>query len=174
VLTDASDFHWGIILTQVTKKQLKESVHDQEHEPLPFLGGRFNATQRLCSIIEKETFPIMESLDKPREITFDYVLTTEISYFSLIRLSNNQTSRRRLWTSCAYGLQSYKGFRCTIELLPGKDNLSEDTLSRWIPNASKARTMAFRAPIAPLLERGFSWPSILEMQLCQEQSSPVD
>jgi hypothetical protein len=33
---DASNFHWGIILTQAPKKQLKVSVHDQEHVPLAF------------------------------------------------------------------------------------------------------------------------------------------
>jgi hypothetical protein len=32
--------------------------------------------------------------------------------------------------------------------------------------------MALRAPIAPLVESDFSWPSIFEIQLCQEQSSP--
>ena len=37
---DACDFHWGIILTQVPKKQLKVSV-----EPLEFLSGSFNPTQ---------------------------------------------------------------------------------------------------------------------------------
>jgi hypothetical protein len=63
LFTDASDFHWGIILTQVPKKQLKVIVHNQEHEPLAFLSGSFNATQRRWSIIENA---IMESLDKLR------------------------------------------------------------------------------------------------------------
>jgi len=64
--TDTSDFHWGIILTQVPKKDLKVSVHDQEHEPSAFLSGSFNAPQRRWSIIDKEAFLMMESLDKLR------------------------------------------------------------------------------------------------------------
>ena len=36
VFKDASDFHWGIILTQVPKTQLKVSMHDHEHGPLAF------------------------------------------------------------------------------------------------------------------------------------------
>ena len=36
LFTDASEFHWGSILTQVPKKQLKVSMHDQEYEPLAF------------------------------------------------------------------------------------------------------------------------------------------
>ena len=59
-----------------------------------------------------------------------------------------------------------------IEHLPGEDNLWADMLSIWMPNPSKARTMALREAIAPVLEKDFSWPSISEIQLCQEQSSP--
>jgi len=66
LFTDARDFDWGIILTQVPKKQLKVSVHDQEHEPLAFLSGSLNATERRGSIIEQKAFPIKESLDKFR------------------------------------------------------------------------------------------------------------
>jgi len=65
-----------------------------------------------------------------------------------------------------------QGFRDTMEHLPGEDNLWGDMLSRWISKPSKARTMALRALIAPLLERDFSWPSIFEIQLRQVQSSP--
>ena len=103
MLTDASDFHWGIILTQVPKKHLKVSVHDQEHEPLAFIGGSFNAFQLRWSIIEKEAFPIMESLDKLRH----FLLSD--NHFRLF------TDNRNLvfffdpnWISCADGLQSFK------------------------------------------------------------------
>jgi len=39
LFTDASDFHWGIILTRVPKKQPKVSVHDQKHETFASLTG---------------------------------------------------------------------------------------------------------------------------------------
>ena len=64
------------------------------------------------------------------------------------------------------------GFKATRIPLPwGRQSLA-DMLSRWISNPFKARTMALRAPIAPLLERDFSWLSIFEIELCQEESSP--
>jgi len=66
LFTDASDFYWGVILTQVPKKQLKVTVHDQEHEPWAFLSGSLKATQRHWSFNEKEAFPIMDSADKLR------------------------------------------------------------------------------------------------------------
>jgi hypothetical protein len=71
LFTAASDFHWEII-TQVPKKQLKVSMHDQEHKPWAFLSGSFNATQRRWSIIEKEAFQIMESLDKFRRFLLSH------------------------------------------------------------------------------------------------------
>ena len=39
--TDASDFYWGVTLTQVETWDLKKSVSDQSHEPLAFLSGQF-------------------------------------------------------------------------------------------------------------------------------------
>jgi len=42
LFTDASHFHWRGILTQVPKKHLNVTVHDQKHEPLAFLSGSFN------------------------------------------------------------------------------------------------------------------------------------
>jgi hypothetical protein len=39
LFTDASDLYSRIFLTQVPNKQLKVSVHDQEHKPLVFLSG---------------------------------------------------------------------------------------------------------------------------------------
>jgi len=72
LFTGASDFHWAIILTQIPKKQVKVSVHDQEHELLAFLSRSFNAIQRHWSIIEKQAFPIMESVDKFRHFLLSH------------------------------------------------------------------------------------------------------
>ena len=56
LLTDASDFHWGIILTRVPQKQLKVSVHDQKHEPLACLSGSFNATNVAGASLRRKHF----------------------------------------------------------------------------------------------------------------------
>jgi len=103
------------------------------------------------------------------KITFECWLITEIPSFSSIVLSKSQSLRSRPWINCTDGFASFKDF---IEYLPGEDNLWPGILSRWMPKPSKARMMALRASITPLLEKDFSWPSIFEMQQCQEQSSP--
>jgi hypothetical protein len=54
LFTDASDFHRGFIVTQMPKGDLDVLV--QRHEPLAFLSGTFNRSQKHWSVIEKEAF----------------------------------------------------------------------------------------------------------------------
>jgi len=62
--------------------------------------------------------------------------------------------------------------RYIIEHLHGENNLWRDMLSRWISKPSEATTMALGAPIRALHDKHFSWPSVFEIQQCQEQPSP--
>ena len=63
LFTDASDFHWGIIVTQMPREDLDFDVLVQRHEPLPFLSGISNRSQKQWSEIEKEAFPIVEAVE---------------------------------------------------------------------------------------------------------------
>jgi hypothetical protein len=91
LLTDARDFHWVIILLQVPKKQLKVSVDDQEHEPLAFF--KWISQGNSTSFTEKESFPIMKSVDKLRHALLSekhFILFTD--YRNLVlRRSKSQT-----------------------------------------------------------------------------------
>jgi len=63
LFTDASDFHWGVIVTQMPREDLDFDVLVQRHEPLPFLSGISNRSQKQWSEIEKEAFPIVEAVE---------------------------------------------------------------------------------------------------------------
>ena len=54
LFTDVSDFHWDVIVTQMPKEDLDLDVLVQRHEPLAFLSGTFNRSQKHWSVIEKE------------------------------------------------------------------------------------------------------------------------
>ena len=54
LFTDASESHWGIIVTQVPKEDLHFDVLVQSHEPLAFLSGTFSRSQKDWSAIEKQ------------------------------------------------------------------------------------------------------------------------
>ena len=40
----------------------------QRHEPLAFLSGTFNKSQKHWSVIEKEAFPIVEAVERLRQL----------------------------------------------------------------------------------------------------------
>ena len=60
---DASDFHWGIIVKQMTKEDLDLNVLVQRHDPLVFLSGTINRSEKHWSLIEKEAFRIVEAVE---------------------------------------------------------------------------------------------------------------
>ena len=72
LFTDASDLHWGVVLTQVTRIDDQECITKQSHEPLSFLSGSFSGSQLNWSIIEKEAFPIIAAVDRLRHYLHKY------------------------------------------------------------------------------------------------------
>ena len=53
LFTDASDFHWGVIVAPLPKEDLDLDVLVQRPEPLAFLSGTFNRSQKHWSVIRK-------------------------------------------------------------------------------------------------------------------------
>ena len=45
VFTDASDLHWGGVITQCEPAELDLPVTDQQHQPLAFISGSFHGAQ---------------------------------------------------------------------------------------------------------------------------------
>ena len=46
LFTDASDFHWSVIVAQMPKEDLDLDVLVQRHETLAFLSKTFNRSQK--------------------------------------------------------------------------------------------------------------------------------
>jgi len=68
LFTGASDFHWGVIVTQMPKGNLDLDVLVQRHEPLAFLSGTCNRSHKHWSVIDKEAFPIVEAVERLRHL----------------------------------------------------------------------------------------------------------
>ncbi|EGZ11977.1 hypothetical protein PHYSODRAFT_336458 [Phytophthora sojae] len=60
--TDASQDHWGAILTQLEPGGLALPLGEQKHRPLAFLSCRFAGIPSLWPMIKKEAFAIVKSL----------------------------------------------------------------------------------------------------------------
>ena len=144
---DASNFHWGIILTQAPKKQLKVSVHDQEHETLVVLSGSFNATQRRWSIIEKEAFPIMESLDKLRHFLlsdnhFQFFTDRQKLIFLFDPTFKESDFKKQTVDRLCRWASKLQGFR-----FPGEDNLWQTCCLDGYPILSRLELWLFGRPL---------------------------
>ncbi len=69
VFTDASNRHWGVVVTQIPSADRGRPIEDQAHQPLMFLSGTFTGAAERWAIIEKEAFALVESVKRT-----DYML----------------------------------------------------------------------------------------------------
>jgi hypothetical protein len=92
-------------------------------------------TQRRCSIVDKEAFPIMESLDKLRHFVLsDNRFRLFTDHRNLIFLFDPtfkkwDFEKKTVDKLCRWA-SKLQEFRYIIEHLPGEDNLCADMLSR--------------------------------------------
>lgn len=70
LFTDAYDQFFVGILTQTHIRQNEAIIEGRNHEPLAFLGGQFNGSQKNLTNFEKEAYAIVEIFDR-----MDYLLS---------------------------------------------------------------------------------------------------
>ena len=63
VYTDASDTVWSGIVTQAPLEDFSKLHSEQSRSALAILSGRFNSTQLVCFILEKEAFVVLATLE---------------------------------------------------------------------------------------------------------------
>jgi hypothetical protein len=51
------------------KEDLDLDILVQRHEPLAFVSGTFNTSQKHWSVIEKREFPIVEAVERLRQFS---------------------------------------------------------------------------------------------------------
>ncbi|CEP01805.1 hypothetical protein PBRA_008747 [Plasmodiophora brassicae] len=61
LFTDASEFAWSAVVTQIPMEDIELPISEQRHEPLAFHGKRFDNTQLRWPIIEKEAAAIVQA-----------------------------------------------------------------------------------------------------------------
>ena len=82
LFTDASEYHWSAILTQIPSTDINRPVSAQHHEPLAFLSGSFKGSSLRWSTIEKESYAIISAIRR-----LDYILARPEGFliFRIIR-----------------------------------------------------------------------------------------
>ena len=136
LFTDASDKHWGIMLTQVGRQSWESSpLESQTHEPLAFMSGSFSGSHLNWPMIIKEGYPIVVALDRLRQYLSlkEFVLYTD--HRNLVFLFNHLPRANDVKKNVCQMIQRWHvrlmGFNYTIEHIAGSENVWADILSRY-------------------------------------------
>lgn len=124
--TDASDSSIGSCLTQKTK--------DGEEMPLYYLSHKLSPTQRRWSVIEKEAFAIVYSLQKLDHYLHNsaFVIRTDHRPLSYIFADKRTLNKKlSLWSL------TVAAYNCKVEYIEGRYNCCADLLSRLPTDASE-------------------------------------
>lgn len=172
---DACDSVWSAIITQVPFKDLTKPHVEQDHEPLAFLSGRFSATQLGWSILEKEAYAAVASLERMHWLAatpagFDLYTDHNNLIFLFDPLSVvpdlSQTSLRKVlrW-AVRLSMYNYTCFH-----IRGADNVWADLLGRWAAPTTIRRIV--RIPELPSSStEGFEWPTAPSIISAQESAA---
>ena len=182
LFTDASDLHWGVVLTQVTWIDDQECITKQSHEPLSFLSGSFSGSQLNWSIIEKEAFPIIAAVDRLRHYLLNdkgFRLYTDHRNLVYVfdPISRGSDCTKQTSEKLARWAEKLRAHTYTVEHLPGESNVWADILSRWKDNnesiqsqsAERLAGMMSSTPVKPDMDE-FVWPSKEEIYKAQSKT----
>ena len=174
VVADASEAHWGAVITQVSPCQLEHALEDQDHEPLMFLSGTFTGAASRWAIVEKEAYAIVETL-----VRADYLLHPAAGF----HLFTDHRNLKFIFNPSAvvasvpkYTAQTLErwalllmGYTYVIHDIPGEDNVWADLLSRWgSPLKSICAIKQDPLMISPLRSVDFVWPTMHSLTAVQE------
>ena len=174
VFADASELHWGSVITQVPVEQLDRQIEAQDHGPLMFLSGTFSGAAKRWSICEKEAYAIVETL-----VRADYLLHPAAGF-------NLFTDHRNLKfifspSSVVASVPKYTaqklerwalllmGYRYTIHDIPGEVNVWADLLSRWGSTLHSVCSVVQQPlMVSPLRDPAFEWPTLTVLAAAQQ------
>ena len=142
VFTDASDEYYGGMLTSTLKSQRNVLIQKRDHKAVGFHSGQFKASQKNWSVIDKEAYGLISTIESFATLIDSYAAPFSIytDHRNLTYLYNpelestNKTTIGRV-TRWSFLLQR---FQYIIKHISGETNLMADLLSRIEPKI-KAR-----------------------------------
>ncbi|KAF0716554.1 Aste57867_2784 [Aphanomyces stellatus] len=164
VFADASDLHWGGVVTQIPRDQVDRELEAQDHEPLMFLSGTFSGAAQRWAIVEKEAFSIVECLKRA-----DYLLHRPGGFALFTDHANlkfifNPASVNAAIPKYTTAKLDRLVLLYTIYDIAGDLNVWADLLSRWGTD-SPIICPIVHVPlkISPLRSSDFVWPTMAEI-----------
>jgi hypothetical protein len=134
VFSDASEYGWGSFISLVREEDCKKPVAEMNHVPLAFYSGIFSETQKAWSVLEKEMFAAVITIQRGRYVlhrnkgftlVVDHQNLREVmassTHLDVKRMVEEKITRWRLLS---------QAFSFVIMVIPGVSNLVADLLSR--------------------------------------------
>ena len=137
VYTDASALFWAGVVTQIPAGDSSKPPGDQRHEPLGFLSGQFDRTQRGWSTFEQEAFAIVEVFRRMDYLFLAVASPTEIhtDHRNLLFLFSPLAFEPKLGRHVVTKVQRWAlfltRFPYRISHIAGEDNVFADIMTRW-------------------------------------------
>ena len=132
MFTDANDYNTSGVVTQIPVEDAGKPVELQRHEPLGFVGHRFNTTELNWSVAEKEAFAIKDTMQK-----LDYLLQMKrpfklfVDHKNLVQIfSPHEVSKPTAQKLQRWALELQR-FHYEIEHISGEKNVWADLMTRW-------------------------------------------
>lgn len=174
VFTDASEYHWGVIVTQIPHGDVSRAFSDQRHEFLAAASGDFSGAAARWSIVEKEAYAAFFGVERHNYLVVRpepfllYVDSTAVAfmndpYASASTVAKHTANKVFRW-SLALSTYNY-----AIAAIPGDVNVWADLLSRWgSPVTAAIKSHIYRLmSVSPLQDSAFDWPSPDEIAAVQ-------
>lgn len=176
LFTDASDGYWAAILTQIPENQVGIKVEDQTHEPLGFLSGAFTKHSSHWSIVEKEAYAVVASMEQFHYMTAGGTVHMFTDHANLTYIfdpyGRNPGINRQVANKLMRWALKLCGHNYAIEFLSGERNVWADLLTRWAAPSSeyKAKIAVMYAPVNPSGNIEYDWPTRSDLVKCQNDS----
>ena len=174
VFTDASEGHWGAVVTQISPEAESLVLEDQDHEPLMFLSGSFSGAASRWAIVEKEAFAIVETFNRADYLLHrpgGFALFTDHANLKFIFDPASVNASIPKYTAAKLDRWALllMGYEYRIHSITGESNVWADLLSRW--GRLKSVCALMNVPmVSPMQEKDFDWPSMDEIKEAQRDS----
>lgn len=173
LFTDASDNGWGAALFQIQDYDPAVPIEEQSPKPIYFLSGCFNDASHRWSVCEKESFAIVEAVERLDFLLIrakPFYIITDHRNLQFIFGSNTHLRQATRHKISRWAL-SLTSFNYHILHIDGERNVWADLLSRWgqppAPKTISVKTLTLRP-----FEEGsdFAFPSLEEVWKSQRKT----
>ncbi len=149
---------------------------EQRHAPLAFLSGRFDKTQLGCSVLEKEAYAVMNTLDRMHWLVATpaglYLYTDHNNLIFLfdplavVEDMSQSSLRKVLRWAVKLSVYNY-----TCYHIKGEENVWADLLTRWSTVSATVRRLVRIPELPSACHEKFEWPTLTAIAAMQEAHS---